>query len=381
MTDTPLLKRVQPFLKGVRRIVVKVGTALLSHPRTHFNSVVVHQLGDEIAALKQSGLEVILISSGSVGLGMSVLGIEEYPKDLTARQALAAVGQGMLMARYSDVFAPYGVHVAQVLLTRRDLEERSTYLNARNAIQRLLQSEVLPIINQNDATATEELAFSDNDKLAALVTGKMDAQALVLLTTVDGLHRDWSNPASKGELVPVVEVGDEDLLCHARGPEAGVSLGGMATKIEAACSVASFGTLAVIANGRRPGVLRDLLSGGGRGTYILPSGPRLKGRKHWIAYGKRATGVVVVDTGARRAVEERGKSLLPSGVVGVAGVFHRGDLVEIHDEDGQEFARGLVSYAADELERVTGMGTAAVSSIIGHTCPKEAIHRDNLVLL
>lgn len=382
-------KQIGSHLDGVKRVVVKVGTAVLSHPRTRFNHVVVHQLGDEIALLRMRGLEVILVSSGAVGLGMRAMGVREYPNGLPERQACAALGQGELMGRYRDVFSPYGIRIGQILLTRQDLEERNAYLNARNAIRQLLDWGILPIINQNDTTATEELAFGDNDALAALVTGKMGAHALVLLTTVDGFYRDWSSDGEPGELVRAIDVDDDDTFAHACGPDSPSGLGGMTSKVSAARMVASFGALGAIGNGRRQGILTELLSGKGKGTYILPrqsevSGGhtrRLSGRKHWIAFGKRASGVVIVDSGAQRALVEGGKSLLPSGVVGVAGGFRCEDLVEVHDEAGREFARGLVNFSGEELGKLVGRPSSDIRAIFGGDRPDEVIHRDNMVLL
>ncbi len=375
-------ERLKPHLQRVKRLVVKVGTAVLGHPKTGINEDVVRHLTADIARLMERGIEVILVSSGAVGMGMSALGAVQYPRDLCDRQAYAALGQGLLMACYRGHFAPHGYKVAQLLLTRRDIEERTSYLNARNAIRKLLDLRVIPIVNENDTTATEELStFGDNDYLAALVAGKMDAQALVILTTVDGLYRNWSKEKSEGELVRIVEENDEETFAHAGGPESGISLGGMASKIAAGRMVSSFGTLVAIANGRRPGILLEIMEGRGLGTHILPCGSRLSGRKHWIAYGKRASGVVIVDRGARRALQEHGKSLLPKGVIGVAGNFKRSDLVEVHDEDGAEFARGLVNFSAKELEQLAGHPASDAEKLFGPDRAEEAIHRDNLVIL
>lgn len=362
-----------------QRIVVKLGTRLVNSDETHFNTPMISGLAREMVEMTARGREFILVSSGAIGMGMRVLGWKKRPAALAEKQACAAIGQGHLMHCYHGVFGLLGKPVAQVLLTRDGLDVRSRYLHARNTLETLLSLGVVPIVNENDTVSTEELGFSDNDQLSALVACKMDADLLVLLSDVDGLYRDPQDPAT---LVPEITAVTPELVGLAKGARDHNSVGGMCTKLEAARTCLLAGLHAVIANGHRPGILTELVEGAGRGTWFRGNSCPLSSRKRWIAFGKTASGGrVVVDAGACRALVEEGRSLLPSGIVRVEGRFPSGQLVAVCDETGVEIARGLVNYSSQELSAVKGNSTAAIAALLGKRKSYAAIHRDNLVVL
>ncbi|MBI4591433.1 MAG: glutamate 5-kinase [Candidatus Rokubacteria bacterium] len=369
-------------LPKVKRLVVKVGSGLISSAAAGgLDPDRIGALGDELAALANDGKEVVLVSSGAIASGMARLGLTRRPRSIPEKQAAAAVGQSALMWHYEQAFARYGIRVAQVLLTQEDISQRSRYLNARNTLQALLGFHVLPIVNENDTVAVEEIKVGDNDNLAALVAHLIDADLLVLLTDVDGLYtgdprRDQG--ARRLETVEAVTAEIERLVWDAEGQ---VSVGGMSTKLEAAQKAISSGIPMVIASGREPGTLRRVLRGEPVGTYFVPKGDRLAARKRWIAFAVPPQGRLTVDAGARSALTDRGKSLLPSGVVDVEGEFHAGEVVSLTAVDGKEFARGLTNYDAAELRKIRGAKTAALEERLGYKSFDEVIHRDNLVLL
>ncbi|MFH1739085.1 MAG: glutamate 5-kinase [bacterium] len=365
-------------MSQVRRVVVKVGTRVIDHPETRFNGPVAVDLAHDIADLRSAGIEVILVSSGAIGLGMRLRNENRRPRKLALRQAYAALGQSELMHQYRGIFCIYGIPVAQVLLTRRDLDERTSYLNAREALNELLRLGTLPIVNENDTVAVDELRFSDNDMLAALLAGKMEADLLIMLTVVDGLYTD----DKEQRLIPFVRPEDEDLLSNAKESDSYRSLGGMRAKIEAAKIACSAGILTAITNGTRPRIISRLWDLDAPATWMTPTRPHLAGRKHWIGFGKQSSGGRIrVDAGAAAAVCEKGKSLLARGVVGVTGTFSKGDLVEIEDDSGRVVARGLVHYDSISLDRIYGKTTPQIRKIFGLENPPEVVHRDDLVVL
>lgn len=362
-----------------QRIVVKLGTRLVNGEGTHFNAPMITALAREMGALAEGGREFILVSSGAIGMGMRVLGWKRRPAALADKQACAAVGQGHLMHCYHGVFGAAGRNVAQVLLTRDGLDSRAGYLHARNTLERLLALGVIPIVNENDTVSTEELGFSDNDQLSALVACKMDADLLVLLSDVDGLYRDARDP---GTLVVEADEVTPELFALAGGARDQNSVGGMGTKLEAARTCLRAGLHAVIANGHAPGILTRLVEGGGPGTWFRGHACPLSSRKRWLAFAKAASGGrIVVDEGAEEALVRQGKSLLPSGIVRVEGRFPAGQLVQVCNLAGVELARGLVNYSSEELAAVKGNRTAAIAALLGKRKSYAAIHRDNLALL
>lgn len=354
------------LLKDVTRIVVKLGTGVLTDSRKQLDLAQMEQLVAQMAAQRKAGKEIVLVTSGAVGAGMGALGYETRPAELAEKQACAAVGQSRLMAVYDQLFAKHGLVVAQVLLTHEDLEHHERHLNARNTLVTLLSRGVVPIINENDAVSITELKFGDNDKLSALVASLMPADLLVILTTVDGVIDSFGTPDAK--VIPQIEHIDASIESMAGGTTSATAVGGMKSKIEAAKIVVRSGIPLVIASGCKPGVLADVLAGTEEGTLFVAQPMRLQGRKRWIAFFHHPKGALFVDEGAKKALREGGKSLLPPGITRCEGEFEAGEVVRICDPDGTEFARGLIGYRAQDirsrqLQRV------------------EVVHRDNLVIL
>jgi glutamate 5-kinase len=353
-------------LKQVKRLVVKVGTGVVTDQRKRPDRQQLERLVDQLAVQHRAGREVVLVSSGAVGAGMGALDFDRRPTELAELQACAAVGQSRLMGLYGDLFARHGITVAQVLLIHDDLRHHERHLNARNTLLALLERGVLPIINENDAVSVTELKFGDNDRLAALVACLLPADLLILLTTVDGLIQNFGQ--ADGQIIRRVTTIDRALEQFARGTDSATAIGGMTTKIEAAKITTRAGIPLVIASGRQPTALQAILQGDEEGTLFVPNQRKLRGRKRWIAFFHHPRGSLFVDDGARTALREQGKSLLPPGVLRCEGTFEAGEIVRICDSDGTEFARGQVEYGADSIRA-------------GHLKRVEIIHRDNLVVL
>ncbi len=353
-------------LQSVSRIVVKLGTGVLTDSRKLIDPAQLEQIVAQIAALKKSGKEVVVVTSGAVGAGMGALGYQSRPTELAEKQACAAVGQSRLMATYEKLFAAHGLVVAQVLLTHDDLEHHERHLNARNTLVTLLARGVVPIINENDAVSFTEIKFGDNDKLSALVASLLPADLLVILTTVDGVIENFGKKNEK--IISVIEKIDSAIEKMAGGTTSETAVGGMKSKIEAAKIAVRSGIPLVIASGRDKKVLGKILAGADEGTLFIAKPNKLQGRKRWIAFFHYPKGTLLVDDGAKRALREGGKSLLPPGVTRCEGDFAAGDVVRICDLDGMEFARGIARS-----------GSAAVRE---KKLPKEElVHRDDLVIL
>ena len=354
------------LLKDITRIVVKLGTGVLTDPRKQIDPAQMEQLVAQIVEQRKAGREIVLVSSGAVGAGMGVLGYAKRPSQLAELQACAALGQGRLMASYGQLFAKHDLHVAQVLLTHDDLQHHERHLNARNTLVTLLQRGVVPIINENDAVSFTELKFGDNDKLSALVATLLPADLLIILTTVDGVIENFgkANP----QTISVIQEIDEKIEALAGGTDSATAVGGMASKIQAARIVIRAGIPLVIASGKKKQGLARILAGEDEGTLFVPQPNKLKGRKRWIAFFHHPRGTVFVDDGARKALRESGKSLLPPGIARCEGEFDAGDIVRICDLNGTEFARGIARHSATEIS----------SRQLART---EVIHRDDLVLL
>ncbi len=354
------------LVKAATRIVVKLGTGILTDARKQPDLAQMEQLVGQMARQCQAGKELVLVSSGAVGAGMGVLGHERRPPDLDELQACAAVGQSRLMSNYEKLFGQFGLAVAQILLTHEDLEHHERHLNARNTLVTLLRHRVVPIINENDAVSFTELKFGDNDKLSALVASLLPADLLVILTTADGLVQNFGKPGAR--TVPLVERIDSGIDKMAGGTESATAVGGMATKIEAARIAVRSGIPLVIASGKKPDSLARVLGGEEEGTLFLPQARKLKGRKRWIAFFHYPKGTLVVDTGAKKALRENGKSLLPPGIARCEGEFAAGEVVRICDLDGTEFARGITGFEAGQIR------SRQLKRV-------EIVHRDNLVIL
>ncbi|MDY0260957.1 glutamate 5-kinase [Syntrophotalea acetylenica] len=367
------------LLAQVKRVVVKVGSGVI-FGQDGLDYDVIGALSQDICGLLSRGYEVVLVSSGAVATGKGELGIVGRPQTIPLKQAAAAIGQSRLMRAWKDAFRPCGRCVAQILLTRDDLANRRRFLNARNTLMTLLEYGVVPIINENDTVVVEEIRFGDNDNLSALITSLAEADLLVILSDVDGLYdsNPKINPAARH--FSVVERITEEIENMAGGAGSVVGTGGMSTKVEAAKRATLYGVGTVIVDGRRPGVLPGLMAGEELGTFFLPVRQHMSARKHWISFSKASRGKLLVDEGARRALTDKGKSLLPSGVFAIEGTFERGDAVRICDAEGKEFAKGIASYSRQELERILGHNSSEIETILGYKYGDEAVHRDNLVV-
>ncbi len=367
-------------LGSVRRIVVKVGTSLLTPPGAGVDTRRFSQLAGDIAGLMDRGHEIVLVASGAVGLGVRRLGSTRRPASIPEKQAAAAIGQIDLCRRFERAFARKNRLVGQLLLTHRGLSQRERFLNARHTLQALLQQGVVPLINENDSVATEELRFGDNDELSALVVNSCGANLLVMLTDTDGLYDRHPDESDARRIAEVEEVTPR-LLRLASGVGSELARGGMRSKLEAARVAARFGVPTVIADGRRRDTLRRIIDGENIGTLVQPAPKKLTARKHWLAFSQKTRGTLHLDAGAVRALCERGGSLLPIGVVGASGKFRIGDLLSCVAEDGKEVARGLTSYDAIETDVIKGHRTSQIAGLLGYSNGSEIIHRDDLILL
>lgn len=370
--------RRQPFLAGVRRVVVKVGSQVVA-PGGSLAPAALDALCEQLLAVRARGLDVVLVTSGAVAAGRGELGLQERPRTIPLKQAAAAAGQIVLLRSYAERLVPRGQRVAQVLLTADDLRNRRRFTNARNAVSALLGMGALPIVNENDTVAVEEIKLGDNDRLSALVTNLVEAHLLVLLTDVAGFYDADPRAEPSARRYDFIDQLQASHLEQAGPTTSGVGLGGMVTKLEAARQAALSGAATVIACGSEPDVLERVLDGEDVGTFIA-AGRRIAARKHWIAYSSAPEGEVVVDAGARAALVERGKSLLPSGIVAVRGSFGRGASVRILAVDGAEVGRGLSSYSSDDLERIAGHQSSAIEGLLGYKYFDYVVHRDDFVV-
>ena len=363
------------------RLVIKVGSSLVTNEGRGIDHAAVARWAGEIALLTQAGKTVVLVSSGAIAEGMRRLGWSVRPRAIHDLQAAAAVGQMGLVQAYETAFAKYGLHTAQVLLTHEDLADRRRYLNARTTLTTLLGLQVIPIINENDTVTTDEIRFGDNDTLGALVTNLVEADVLVLLTDQDGLHTADPRNDPSATLVRTACAGDPALEAMAGGAGSAIGRGGMLTKVRAAKRAARSGAATIIASGREPDLVARLVRGEAIGTLLTAERGTLAARKQWLADHVRLAGQLTLDDGAVRAITRDGKSLLPIGVVAVAGNFGRGEVVGCFAPDGREVARGLVNYGAQEAARILRRSSADIEAVLGYVDEPELIHRDNLVVL
>ncbi|MFP5462349.1 MAG: glutamate 5-kinase [Gammaproteobacteria bacterium] len=372
--------RAESAVRAARRIVVKVGSSLVTDEGRGLDAAAISQWGEQIARLRGMGKDVVMVSSGAIAEGMKRLGWAKRPKEMHEQQAAAAVGQMGLAQVYESCFREHGLATAQVLLTHDDLADRKRYLNARSTLLTLLQLGVVPIINENDTVVTDEIKFGDNDTLGALVTNLIDADCLVILTDQQGLFTADPRRDPQAKLLSQVAAGDPVLETMAGGAGSSIGKGGMITKVLAARRAASGGAHTVVASGREPAVLVRLAQGEDIGTQFVAQTPRLAARKKWMADHLQLRGSVRIDAGAVRAVQREGKSLLPIGVIDVIGDFERGEVVACLDPEGREIARGLINYSSSEARRIMRRPSAEIEGILGFVEESELIHRDNLVL-
>ena len=370
---TPRLPRPRPCW------VVKLGSALITSDGRALNHLLIADLCTQIAQCLAQGADLVLVSSGAVAEGMRRLGWHQRPHALHELQAAAAVGQMGLIQAYESALQRHGIHSAQVLLTHEDLSDRRRYLNARGTLKTLLKLKVVPVINENDTVATEEIRFGDNDTLAALVANLIEAQWLILLTDQAGLFEQDPRSHPEARLIENASASDP-ALDHAAGGSGALGRGGMITKLRAARCAARSGATTLIVSGRTPDVLLRIGTGERLGTRLLPDTEPLAARKQWIAGQLKVRGTLSLDLGATRMIHQAGKSLLPVGITSVEGDFTRGEMVACLDPQGREVARGLVNYDADETRRIIGKPSRAIEGILGYVAEPELIHRDNLVL-
>jgi glutamate 5-kinase len=362
-------------LRRARRIVVKVGSAVIAqHGRLRPKTIA--DLAYEVTVLQHRGYEVVMVVSGAVAAGYQPLGLAKPPKVVLERQAAASIGQPRLMAMFATAFGKHRVHVAQLLMSAIDIDHRRRFLSARHTLLHLLGSGVVPIINENDALSDDEVSVGDNDHLAALVSHVVSADLLVILSSVDGLLEN----GQPGHVIPYVEVGSS-VDDHISNKMSSTGVGGMSAKVSAARIASDWGIPTVIAGGETPEHLRQVLAGEEVGTLFVPRERKVSSRKRWIAARTRSSGVLVIDAGARRAVLEKGASLLPSGIRDVQGEFDMGARVEIHDERGNPIAYGLVSYSSADIARIKGKKSQELESILGYQYVPEVVNRDDMAVL
>ncbi len=367
-------------IRSARRLVVKVGSALVTNNGAGLDQKALADWARQIAALQKDGRQIALVSSGAIAAGMQRLGWKSRPHEMHKLQAAAAVGQMGLAQTYEAAFSKHGLHTAQILLTHDDLADRKRYLNARSTITTLLKLGVVPIINENDTVVTDEIRFGDNDTLGALVANLIEADALVILTDQDGLYTADPRKDASATLISEGQAEDPGYESMAGGAGTGISTGGMLTKVRAAQRAARSGACTLIIGGHQPDALARTLAGEAIGTLLHASSTPLQARKQWLADHLKVSGAYVLDDGAAKALKA-GKSLLPVGIVGVNGTFERGAVVSCQREDGTVVARGLSSYSSAEANKLLRQPTSAIESVLGYVCEAEAIHRDNLVIL
>jgi glutamate 5-kinase len=369
------------LLKSVKRVVIKIGSRVLTDDEGGLDHAVIGRICGDIALLRERGKQVVVVSSGAIAAGRSELGLKVKPKTIPQKQAAAAIGQTRLIRAYEEALAPHGLKAAQLLLTSEDLGSRQRFLNARATIDTLLGYGIIPVINENDTVVVDEIKFGDNDNLSALVTNVAESDLLLILTDVEGLFNADPGQYPDARLIPLVQVITRELERSAGGSASSVGTGGMVTKVAAAKKAGKNGVPTILVAGKRAGILSAAMRGEEVGTLFLPQGAGLNGRKHWIAYTLKPAGRVTVDDGARNVLQKKGKSLLPSGVIGVDGRFERGACVRICGMDGSEFARGLSDYSSSEIARLAGHNSSEIEELLGYRYADVIIHRDNLVII
>ncbi len=369
----------QTTLAHVKKILIKVGSAVLTG-NNGLDLKIINSLVREMSGLIDKGYSVVLVTSGAIASGKHRLKITENLKSMPEKQAAAAIGQGRLMRIYSKAFEKNGHYVAQILLTLSDLTDRQRYLNVRNTLSTLMEWGAIPIINENDTVAVDEIKFGENDNLAAMIANIIEADLFINLTSIDGLYD--CNPAvsRKAKLIPLVSEFSDDIEAAATEETSSVGTGGMRSKVLAAKKVTAIGIPCIIAPGKKKNVLTDIVSGKEIGTLFLPMADRLNSKKYWIAFTLRPRGKLVIDEGAQKALLERGKSLLPSGIIDVEGNFDPGDPVTCVARDGSLLAKGLVNFNSSELNKIKGLKTSQIKQVLGHKDYDEVIHRDNMVI-
>jgi len=367
------------ILKDVKKMLIKIGSAVLTGDNG-LDLHIIEQLVEEMVELKKRGYHIVIVTSGAIASGKHRMGLTGHLKSMPQKQAAAAIGQGRLMRVYSNAFGKYGLYVAQILLTMSDLTDRKRFLNIRNTLTTLMDWGVIPIINENDTVAVDEIKFGDNDHLAAMMANITETHLLINLTNTEGLYDHNPNRSKKAKVIPLVREISEVIEQAATDETSDVGSGGMRSKVMAAKKVTAFGIPYIIAPGKEPGILRDLFAGKERGTLFLPMKDHLNSRKYWIAFTLRSRGKLTLDDGAKKALIEEGKSLLPSGIIAVEGDFHVGDPVLCLDTAGKILAKGLTNYGTEEIGKIMGLKTSKIQQVLGYKDYDEVIHRDNMAV-
>jgi glutamate 5-kinase len=375
-----LKKKYQQMLRIAKRIVIKIGTSSLTDKQGKIDSQKISGLTHQIAKLSQEGKQMILVTSGAVGAGLGKLGLGQKPASIPQTQALAAIGQGILMQNYEKLFHQYDLTVAQILLTKDDFSQRERYLNARNTILALLEYQVIPIINENDTIAVEEIRFGDNDTLASLVSGLLSADLLIILSDVKGFYTNDPQTDPRAQLIPVIEDMTDEIIASAGDAGSKFASGGMITKLQAAAIANAQGIPMVLAKSDEPQILKKISNGTCSGTLFLPSDHPLGGKKSWLAFGSQPEGKLFLDNGAQKALIENGSSLLATGIIKVEGDFLRGAVVSIIGND-MEIARGISNYSSQDIELIMGQHSSKIKELLKHAQDMEVVHRDHLSLI
>jgi glutamate 5-kinase len=375
------MHRLQSILRQRNRMVIKIGTNLLADKVKGINLDRINDIARSVAHLNVLGNRIAIVSSGAIGAGVAELKLKERPKTIPEKQATAAIGQPLLMEAYEHAFRKHGCTIAQVLLTKDDFVNRGRYINAKNTFPVLFDQGVVPIINENDTVAIEEIKLGDNDNLSALVANLIEADLLIILSDIDGLFSDDPGKNSKAQLIPVVEKITAQIEKLAKSSRTELSTGGMITKIQAAKRCVSAGIAMIIANGTNPNILEEIFSGTFRGTLFLPAENTLSLRKKWIGFVSATKGYIRIDDGAKLALMKKNKSLLPSGIIEVHGEFTSNETVSIVDNNNKVIARGMTGFSSMDLLKIMGKKTGEIEKILGKKSPDEVIHRNNLVLI
>ncbi|MFU0824503.1 glutamate 5-kinase [Clostridium sp.] len=368
------------YLKNVKRIVVKVGTSTLTYPTGLLNINRIENLVRQLSDIHNRGIEVILVSSGAIGAGIGKLGLKSKPKTIPEKQAAAAVGQGILLHMYEKLFSEYGKIAAQILLTREDISDRVRFLNASNTFYALLEQGVIPIVNENDAIVVDEIKFGDNDTLSATVSSLVNADLLVLLTDIDGLYDSNPKVNPNAKFISYVDEITDEIVSAADGAGSSLGTGGMITKINAGKIATSSGCSMVIVNGDAPNVLSDILDGKDIGTFFQGQKHPLQAKKHWMAFGTKPSGSVIVDDGAEKALINNHKSLLPKGIIAVEGNFSEGDVISILNSEKKDIGHGISNYNSFDIDLIKGLDSCVIEEKLGHKNYDEVIHANNLVI-
>ncbi|WP_066496787.1 glutamate 5-kinase [Abyssisolibacter fermentans] len=369
------------YIKNIKRIVFKIGTSTLTHPTGLLDLNKIEHIVRQITNVHNKGIEVVLVTSGAVGAGIGKLGLKTRPNTIPEKQAAAAVGQGVLLHMYEKLFSEYGKTVAQILLTKEDILNRKRFLNARNTFFTLFNQGVIPIINENDAVAVDELKFGDNDTLSAMVTSLVEADLLVLLSDIDGLYNSNPNENKDAKLISYVDIITDEIKEAAGGAGTKFGTGGMITKIKSADIAVNSGASMIIVNGSRPNIINEILEFKNVGTFFKANQNPLQSRKCWLTYNTLIKGKITIDDGAKEAIIEYHKSLLPAGICKVEGFFEKGDIVSIIDISNNEIARGITNYNSNEIDTIKRCKTHLIEEKIGYKSYDEVVHANNMVVI